>query len=485
MITLRTRQGNTATDALRSLEKIITPEVKDEILRLAAPGETRSLTKRLRFIELADALDRTDLSLSVLNQLASERPDDTTITTRLAFLLPPEKKDRALQLLARAASSPDIIPAIQIAFQEIRNRRDPEEGLSAFSLIADFLESPSLKEDPDTNLSWIAYHSHPFFESSYTYQLPNLFSEPREESEKTAEAAQQFKALASRLARAMLLHAGTAEEGFRLLISSKAWELTPEETDTLARASLLTGERIVSKDPNSAPYFSISDGHYGTRSGEELNISSVSWLTQRISDGIPADEILPPHFLETLTKRNPPAGQVLTAISTMKSPADVVAAWDTLPSQDIYRDAILLRAKTIPGATRFFLSRIREMEKDEQGDPLRRHSRPRVEPLPCRLRLCFRLQTKKRSEKSARWSPNCSSDRNSIGIPRIRQRPDAFPKPAASFIKSSITQISVHSPSSESPAPFTNWESLLRTPKTCCKPPSQHIVRKHPPKRRK
>ncbi len=379
MITLRTRQGNTPTDALRSLEKILIPEVKDEILRLAAPGETRSLTRRLRFIELADALDRTDLSLSVLKQLATERPDDATVTTRLAFLLPREKSDQALKLLAHASASPDIIPAIQLALQEMRNHRDPGEGISAFLLIADFLESG---KTGDADLSWIAYHSHLFFQGTYTYFMGSLLAPPRAEREGDAGVSRQFEALANRLARAMLLHTDTAEEGFRLLASAKAWELAAAEIDALARKALLVGERKPAHGQKEIQYFTVSNRSYGNqRSGNGLDVSSVGWLADRITKGSPAAEILPGDFLNQLTKRNPPAGQALAAISEMKTPADVIGAWANLSDESIYRDAILLRAKSIPGAARFFIDRIREMKKeeiDEQQDPFATVSAPAI-----------------------------------------------------------------------------------------------------------
>jgi tetratricopeptide (TPR) repeat protein len=350
---------------LRELTSNLSEETRAELLRMTEPGDSKSLTKRLEYADLCAQLDQPEKALATLEVLAAERPDDASIAGKMAFLLPPDQRERTLALINRAANSPEFVESVHNRIQQFEDRADNMAVLEFFDVIAAWLESADPAALDKTNLTWVGYHAKGFFEGRFLSEIPSLLSgQPMKIEDK--QAAGKYAASAKRLALAMLRHPGVSEEGFRLLSASKAWQLPPEELDAMARAALLAASPDRDVRSSGRSFFTLVRNNGGSSSGGDLDAhSSVRWLTGRLAKAKSADEILPPAYLRELTAKNPKVGELVTALAGISTVEQLGKLWesDSLKSASdpvtlMLRQGVLARAGTIKGAGNFFLTRI-------------------------------------------------------------------------------------------------------------------------------
>ena len=358
----------------RRIKQEITPEVLTELFKRIDPGDSKSLTKRLEYADICAQFGKPEIAVKVLDELHRERPDDQRVAAKLAFLLPPDERDRAIKILTTAASSDELVTTAQTKFESFSYQDDnTTQAIALFSTVAEWLARTDPQTLKSANLSWVAHYANRFYQGYYTDNLRGL-SDPPSEDAKKAEHYPEFTATAKTLATAMLRHPAIAEEGFRLLGASKAWEIPANKMDEHAR-QIFTNATLDRNNLNhyvNAPYFVLQLGNSSSGGGEQYEKhSSVNWITTRLAAAKSPDAILPPDYLEKLNRQNPGVGQLISALAKLDSLEQLESLWDSEPFANqsspfvvMCRHAILKRAATIPGAADFFLKRIRDVKSN-------------------------------------------------------------------------------------------------------------------------
>ncbi|MGJ8634373.1 MAG: tetratricopeptide repeat protein, partial [Luteolibacter sp.] len=147
---------------LRRLLPEIQKNVRQEVVRMIDPNDSPSLTKRKEYARICALFGKNDLALKTLELLATDRPDDVNVASELAFLLPPEEKERAVGLINRWAKSDDFVTAVIGAADRMSNSTADKESLSYFGLICGWLEKADPADLKGANLSWVAYQAKGF-----------------------------------------------------------------------------------------------------------------------------------------------------------------------------------------------------------------------------------------------------------------------------------------------------------------------------------
>lgn len=364
---------------LRELLPKLSENVRTELLKITDPGDSTSLTKRMEYVDICIALEKKEQAVAVLEKLITERPDDASIAGKLAFLLPIEQNERALALMTKAAESDDFVLMARAKAQGLSSHEDNKETCDFFETVAIWLEGASPGDLEKANLTWIPYHAREFFETNNTSNLPNLFSEPPKKLD-DKPAADRREAIAKRLALAMLRHPSIAEAGFRLLSGAKAWMLPPEELDVKAR-EVLAAAKIDNNPRNyGSNFFTFRSRGGSSSSGTDRDQdSSVKWITDRLAMAKSPAEVLPPDYLQDLRKKNPKVGELVSALAGISNVEELAKLWesDRLKSANdpvtiMLRQGVLARAGSVPGASKFFISRIREIPAEKFRESINR-----------------------------------------------------------------------------------------------------------------
>lgn len=342
-----------------------------ELLKLVEPGESKSLVKRLEYVDIAQAMGKPEPTLAVLEALLKERPNDAEISARLVFNLPESEAERRIALMSSACKSNSFFTQANQFAERFDNQADTKQSMAFFETVTRWLEGADEKMLADANLTWVSYHAKEFFSGDYTNNLPPMFSTGEEPKEDKA-THEKFRALCERLARAMIRHASCAEEGFRLLNASKQKTVQPAEIDELARKSLLA-TAAPGQNPQVRTYgngvFMLVHPNGGSSSGDDLSqFSSASWLAKRLGEVKSSSEILTPEFTIALKARNAAAGELLGTFSRELKNEDLATLWksEVMKSDggrlnQMLRPIVIKRLSSAPGATKFFIDQISEI----------------------------------------------------------------------------------------------------------------------------
>ncbi|MFK7849895.1 MAG: tetratricopeptide repeat protein [Akkermansiaceae bacterium] len=355
---------------MREIREAITPETTKELFKLADPGESKSLTKLKEYADISLEFGKEDRALEILQRLHKRRPDDAVVAGKLAFLLPKEQREKSIELIATAASDPGFVQLAAMAAQNLAADENNERTLAFFSIVADWLSEADPEALKSTNLTWITYNAKEFFDGDYTRNLQALDDTPKQDF-KPSEEYKSLVSIAERLALAMIRFDSIAEEGFRLLRFSKAWEIDAETMDTHARTVLMAAPATLGSQFNYHSFFSLRTGNGSSSSGDSLEeLSSIGWIGDRLAVE-KSEKILPPEFLKELSEKDADLGRVVSALANTSNLEDVRELWSSNALQKIsgpfgkmLNSAVLNRASTVEGVDRFFLE---EVEKIKPG----------------------------------------------------------------------------------------------------------------------
>ena len=361
--------GSNRSYEVRQVKDSITPEVIAELFKLIDPGDSKSLTKLTEYADICMDFGKNAEALAVLTRLNKERPDDASVSAKLAFLLPADQRELAVRLISTAASG-EQFPAIagEIA-GSLSGSGDNSRTFAYFDTIATWLAGAAPADLGKANLSWVGYHAKSYFENDYSGNLPDLGDITPGQAPKAKDFARQVE-IAKRLALAMLRHDSIAEEGFRLLGYSKAWKIPEAEMDGHARSVLLSAASLRGHPFAGSGFFEFRTRFGSSSSGEDLDEhSSVQWLVSRLANAKSPDEILPPAYLAQLAAKDRNTGELVSALAHISDVAGLEKLWksDAMkdasgPFSDMLSKGVLARAAFIPGAGPFFLERIRELK---------------------------------------------------------------------------------------------------------------------------
>ena len=357
------RSGSDPSYTIRNVEKSLTPEIRTELISLAAPGDTPGLTKHREYIEICLALGEKKMALATLEALAAERPFDGSITSSLAILLPAGEKDRAVSLLTSAAESGGLATALNEVQKRFSSTPDNETTFAFFELLVALLE----KSDPEiitpADISPIANLTQNIFSGNWFHEIPSLLSPPRAKKEGEAEnpAIARHAALARNFALTMLRHPALAETGFRYLHAVNREEKLAD-LDQSARAALLGS--VSTKDQNY---------RYSYTFNGPSDKSSALYLITRLTESPAPANLFPPDYLAALREQEPLLPPLLDFLSnppTAKGIEDIWKAGAAGRQQDpvlsIFQASATNHATSAPGANAFFLSRLREISPEER-----------------------------------------------------------------------------------------------------------------------
>ena len=360
---------------LRELLSKLGEETRAELLKTVAPGDSKSLTKRLEYADVCILLEKNESALTTLEGILVERPNDTSIVGKMAFVLPPQESERRNTLMTTAASSDDFAALVYNKVQQLSQQENNKDTIDFFERIASWLEVAPPEKLENANLTWVGYSARQFFSRGNTENLPDLLSLSTEKIEDQATADQRA-AIAKRLALAMLRYPSLSEEGFRLYSGAKAWTVPEAELDAKAREVLAAATIDEVKQNKPTEFFSISfgngNGSGGSGDGELAAYASVRWLAQRLAKAKSADEILPPDYLKTLTEKNPVIGELVSALAGISNVDQLAKLWESESLKtgndrfiSMLRQGVLARAGSVPGASKFFLGHIAEIDPEK------------------------------------------------------------------------------------------------------------------------
>lgn len=362
--------GSYSSDSPRRVVAVLAAEDRAALLKLTDPGDSKSLTRRLDYVDVCFDLNRKDLALATLEALYAERPEDPQIACRLAFNLPQDKKDQQRQLMTRAAGSREFAGFASAAAEALDNSDDVNAYLAFYDSITGWLETadPSLIKGP--GLDWIGYYAKQFFESKYSMDLPPLL--PGRYASRNQGNSNRRLEIGRRLALAMIRHSGTADEGFRLLAGARAWSYQPLDLDVQARRALLAAATSSGGANRRSGAFSMGNGIFrysigSTSSLDEFGI--VPWMAGRLAVLQDPSDLLPPAFMEELRLANPSLASWIRALSEMKQVSDIeplVSASGAIGGipmsvSESLKDAVITRGAALPSATPHFLSELRKL----------------------------------------------------------------------------------------------------------------------------
>ncbi len=343
-------------------------EGRAKLLELVDPGETKSLLKRLEYVDVCNALGLTDLAAAALEAIAKDRPDDAAIATRLVLSSSAHRSDRLVELMSKACRWDGFVTEVSAFATRLGKRKDNQATMDFFEMVTRWLETVDPQSIQMVNLTWVSFHGKQFFVGDCTSGLPTLFSSDTGK-EADRELIERRTAIGGRLARAMMRHAACAEEGFRLLAAARAWRIEPAELDKWARTALLAGAGGPSVNVSSSTYFTLDRGNEIADTTLTLpQFASATWLVTRLREVENPSEIFPPEFIATLQQRNPEVGDFMSILSRDLKDGDLAALWnsDVMKSSgsrlsQMLRPLMLKQMALSPDAPQFLTARITEI----------------------------------------------------------------------------------------------------------------------------
>jgi tetratricopeptide (TPR) repeat protein len=377
------RSANTQSGAsyyqyqVRNLLERLGKEGQAELIKLADPGDSKSLVKRLEYADICRAAGMSAQALPVLEALAKERPDDVGITARLAFAIPVEQVERQLELMTKSCKDEGFTSEASSYAATILEGNNAKLALDFAETVTRWLETTDPKLLSDVNLTWVPYHAKSIFDNNYNLGLPSLLSD-NDNSRTDKKAAERHKMICERLARALMRHDSCAEEGFRLLSAPTVWKLDPVEKDALARKALLAAAKPATgsgqwRSSQQQQFFVLVQGNGSNSSGEELlEYSSASWLAKRLGEVKSPAEILTPDFIEEIKQTNPKVAEIVLILSREIKKDDLTTLWNseimksgTDRVSQMMQSLVLHRIATTPGATKFLTDKIAAIKPGE------------------------------------------------------------------------------------------------------------------------
>ncbi|MFT4176819.1 MAG: tetratricopeptide repeat protein [Luteolibacter sp.] len=370
MLLIRAAKANQQSRyQISNLNTNIPAEVAAELLKLAEPGDSRSLTKRLEYVDICIFLNKPDLAVATLEALEKERPNDATIAARLLFALPPAKRERALELLSRCAASDDWIGLIDQKFDSRQEEADTSAIIDLFAIVAQWLETTPPADLEKSNLTWVPYYGKRFFD--HMNGVSSLISDSGGRANAN-ELSKRRAEVAKHLALSMLRHPATSEEGFRLLFTSNSWKLPDEEMDAHARTAISHGKLTPSERGGfMGDFFMLVRGGSLSSYGDSMDAnSSVRWLVRRLSLAQSPEKILPPGFLEEMRKKSAVHGEMLTLMTEISTLAQLETFWKSpamkneSPLGRMLKSGVLYKAARIRGSNAFFIDTLKGVTLD-------------------------------------------------------------------------------------------------------------------------
>jgi tetratricopeptide (TPR) repeat protein len=355
-----------SNDSPSRVIEVLAAEDRTALLKLVEPGDSKSLIKRLDYVDVCLDMNRKDLALAALESLYAERPEDPEIACRLAFNLPQDKKDQQRQLMTRAAGSREFAAFAAAAAEALENSDDANGYVAFFDSITGWLETTDPARIPGANLGWIGYYAREFYGHHYSMDFPPLMMGTF--STRNQSLSNKRTDIAKRLALAMMKHPGVAEEGFRLLSAARTWRYEPLELDAQARRALLASADRLNRQ---AQLFSAGSGGFRYSSGSSPldEFSTLSWMASRLSAVTDPTDILPPAYMEELRLANPGLAKLIHSLAGLKQVSEldsVLVACDSTEGVppvmiDSLKSALILRGAAMAGAAAHFLGQLRKL----------------------------------------------------------------------------------------------------------------------------
>lgn len=359
--------------------EILAVDDRAALLKLVEPGDSKSLTKRLDYVDICLDLKRKDLALGVLESLYAERPEDPEIACRLAFNLSSDKKDQQRKLMTRAAGSKEFAAFASAAAEAVGNADDANAYLAFFDMITGWLETAEPAAIRGPNLGWVGYHAKQFYDSNYSMSLPPLMEGPF--STRDQALSNRRTDIAKRLAFAMIRHSDLAEEGFRLLSAARAWHYEPVELDVHARRALLAAADPSGRTNQRGGVFSTGGSMFRYSMGSSTTLDefgTLAWIASRLSSVVDPTDILPPAYQEELRLVNPGLAKLVLSMAEMKQVSELPELLKDCGSLDAVspsmmqalQGAIILRSAALPGSSAHFLEELRKLPESRPNQNL-------------------------------------------------------------------------------------------------------------------
>ena len=136
---------------MREIRKLLeAKKIVAEVLTASDPGTEANYVKRARFASLCEGLGDYERAKSLYEGIREERPDDSTILTRLIYIYASEAPEVALQIL----KSPDYDNLA--IYQNFNNwiqqsQQFPDQYFALIDLLTEYLEHKSEEEEDHTH----------------------------------------------------------------------------------------------------------------------------------------------------------------------------------------------------------------------------------------------------------------------------------------------------------------------------------------------
>lgn len=359
------KRSNGRYELRRLLETIQTSGLQDEIMTLAALGDSRS--QRMDFLALCDIFKKDELALPIARKILAERPDDIALAARLSRYLPEKERAPHIAPLMNAESFADFTDLIKGLVQQnsnsisIRSQREAELLLQACRLTERYLTLVEPDGEATHNFSWVLSLFNGAADDWYldSAKYPSLDDAPPTQKalEKLPLQKERVR-LVRALLSAALPHPQLAEQSFAILEGgNELYRPTEEELTNLAFIALAAKTQwsdnqpqINGQAPRNFPY-RFSFGYYtSSLSKTWIGLDPASYL-QRHYFQLPEEERAP--LIARLREASPETARRLTLLNQFASGSDeesaaALAEWNEETQKDEQkREDELVRALKI------------------------------------------------------------------------------------------------------------------------------------------
>ena len=284
------------------------------VLKKLDPGDSRSVSRRLTYANLALASDQLDLARPVFESILEDKPK--LMAARIGLFMSLPGKERTYQsLLGKKDEKFDSDTVLQVMsklWEKADNQFD--ETILILDFTANILETLTPSAEKERNLSWVNYHLARATTNNYYHgvSVRSLFGDAGS-SNFDAERTAKFEKSVRRVSEAMLKHPQTAEQGFMILHKArKNLALKDEDLVTLARNGLqqLLLRQTTDQQRNHSSGLWILYSENGSSSSSTIT-GSPGPMDYLLANGH-SEALLGDEFLALLQKNHPERFKSLT-----------------------------------------------------------------------------------------------------------------------------------------------------------------------------
>ncbi len=348
------RNNHQTSYDLEQLRQALSDDVVNALIKSVDPGSSKSLTKRIQHIDVLSDFGRTEEALVALRELHKERPSDAKVSTRLAFQLPPDDLETAIKLLTESATSSDFVVTCTEQAGRLQNTENSEPNIQFFTTVAAWLAATEAEELNNANLTWIAYYGKTYFEDGPGGDLPGL-----DDSLSAKQLEKQnyitYRDSLKKLIDGMLQHPAISEAGFRLLLSSRAWDLSIPEKDAALKTLLLSSSDESKLISNTDPFILTTPNQGSSSSyGDLASASSGRYLGKRLTEIDQISELFPTSFIQALREKDAKFTDRFEQITNLKQKSGIPA----LVQSEVFSGTNSLKYQTLRTAAVIHMSRL-------------------------------------------------------------------------------------------------------------------------------